>query len=629
MRLLVGLLAIVAILTGSCQSTSVPPTGPTTSSGPTAAATSRPTATPLPSAPVDADQVLYGTAYASTAGVRGGSVVVGLHLSASTLYPYFGADQTDPLSVPEILSATMRSLLRVTSDGHLQPDLAAAPITFDQSVRRDASGSGFTVHVTLRPNLRWSDGQPMTLFDLKYTWMSLAGNAGQGVDTPGWENIDGIDVAADGLSADVHFPTAYPGWLTLLGGNPILPEHYMRTIPFKDWPKASYPLSPDISRAPTIGPFKYVTATADTIVLARNDEWAGPAASCDGVACLDTVTFRIFPNNTQGLIQAFLGGSVDVALHIPPSAYDAIAAVDPSVGRATLVPAWTYEHLDMNEAGLGPGRGHPALRDLTVRTAIEEAIDKRAMWGAVFPGTPDPSDDPCTNATPSTWWRLPDAACPSFDVTAANGALDAAGYTTGADGIRVDPGSKQPLVLQYCAGNDPASERAGAFLVTALQAIGIKVEADYVDLGKVMFAPWSSVAADTKCSLVHGNYDLSEFRYLLTFDLFGDYYYTYESSQIPTAVNGGNGYNWLRFADPVMDAALGALRTTIDPSAQLAAAYRVQQAYVSQVPEIVLWYTQVATGVATRLHGFEANPALATTPGTSDQWNIEDWWVQP
>ena len=39
----------------------------------------------------------------------------------------------------------------------------------------------------------------------------------------------------------------------------------------------------------------------------------------------------------------------------------------------------------------------------------------------------------------------------------------------------------------------------------------------------------------------------------------------------------------------------------------------------------MLWFTQGVAGVATRLHGFEANPALSATPGTSDQWNIEDW----
>ena len=53
-----------------------------------------------------------------------------------------------------------------------------------------------------------------------------------------------------------------------------LPEHYMKTIPVKDAAAKSYPLSADIAKAPTSGPYKYVTASADTVELTRNDNWA-------------------------------------------------------------------------------------------------------------------------------------------------------------------------------------------------------------------------------------------------------------------------------------------------------------------------------------------------------------------
>ncbi len=76
-----------------------------------------------------------------------------------------------------------------------------------------------------------------------------------------------------------------------------------------------------------------------------------------------------------------------------------------------------------------------------VRRAISQAIDRKALWEAVFPDVVFPNNNPCTIRHAGNYWRLPDAECAAFDVAAANRPLDDAGYAIGADGIRVDPGS--------------------------------------------------------------------------------------------------------------------------------------------------------------------------------------------
>ena len=577
-----------------------------------------PTTTPT-STPVDYDALLYRATYDPSAGTPGGKVVIGEWQAATQLDPWY----SNAFVNSEVFASTMRTLLRVSADGHWQPDLAADPITYGTSVAKDGSGSGFTVHVTLKPDLKWSDGQPLTLDDFKYTWQWVNDPAQVGLTPLGFEEIDRIDVAPGGLSADIHFKEAFAGWLGTVGGNTIMPAHYLKTIPIKDAAAKSYPLSPDIAKAPTSGPFKYVTANADTVELARNDQWAGPANACAGRACLDAVTYKYFPNDKEGEIAAFLTGDVDVALSLVQADYDAIKDVDPAIGKALLQPGWLYEHLDMNEAGLGKGKGHPALQDPVLRRAIAQAIDKPALWSTVFPGTPVADDDPCTNATPTNYWRLPDAVCPTFDVTAANGALDAAGYVKGPDGVRVDPKSHLPLVLENCTLSGFRQLEAES-LAKSLDAIGIKLDLDYVDGSTVLFAGWSEVKADTKCNLAHGTYDLAEFAYVLSFDLYGDYYYSYHSEQIPTEANKGNGYNSLRFASPQMDAALDTLGKAIDPASQVQAAYTVQQVYVDQIPEIVLYYRNEARGVGAKLRNFYKNPSTS-----SDMWNIEDWWLAP
>jgi ABC-type transport system substrate-binding protein len=143
-----------------------------------------------------------------------------------------------------------------------------------------------------------------------------------------------------------------------------------------------------------------------------------------------------------------------------------------------------------------------------------------------------------------------------------------------------------------------------------------------VQLSDILFDSWNDTTADSKCSIYRGTYDLALFAWVLTFDLFGNYYYSYHTSQWPD--NGKHdGGNTSRFSNPDMDAALDVLKTKIQTADQIAAVKTVQQVYVDQAAEIPLYYREEARGVSTRLQNFQKNPGTA-----SDVWNSEDWWVQ-
>ena len=162
-----------------------------------------------------------------------------------------------------------------------------------------------------------------------------------------------------------------------------------------------------------MGPFKYSTATADTIELVRDDNWAGPATACGGKACLDGVTYKFF-GDKEGEEAAFLAGEIDVALDLQQADYDAIKGVAADVGKALDAPAWEYEHLDMNEAGLGQGKGHPALQDPIVRKAIEQAIDKKAVLPDRVPGRAVPGQQPVHERHPVELLAAPGREVPGL-----------------------------------------------------------------------------------------------------------------------------------------------------------------------------------------------------------------------
>ena len=179
------------------------------------------------------------------------------------------------------------------------------------------------------------------------------------------------------------------------------------------------------------------------------------------------------------------------------------------------------------------------------------------------------------------------------------------------------------LEFEHCTSNVPARTLSADFLSNSLKQIGIQLNVNIVDSTTVLFALWPDVAADTKCNLAHGNYDTAEYASVLTFDLFGNYYFSYHTDQIPTDENEGDGFNYIRYSDEEMDAALEVLQDAIQPEDAIDAAYTVQEVYVEQLPEVPLYYRASTRGVSTRLHNFHKNPSTS-----SDMWNIEDWWVE-
>ncbi|HET8786782.1 MAG TPA: ABC transporter substrate-binding protein [Candidatus Limnocylindrales bacterium] len=616
-----GLLASTAIVFAACQgATSPSPSAAPASSAPasSAPASSAP-ASESPSGSQDINQILYGANYQPQQGTPGGKVIIGEWQAPNQLNYYF----SNAFANSEVLAMTTRAGLVVSADGHYVLDLFAKPLTFEDSITEDSSGGGFTVHAELKPNEMWSDGQPLTMNDYKFTWQRINDPDQKGAATLGWEEVNKVDVSSDGLSADFHFKEPFAGWLATIGGNPPMPEHYFKDLPAKNDSKA-YPLTADISKVPVSGPFKYQTASADTIELVRNDQYKDGTA-CGGSACLDAITFKSYPDNKDGMIADFKTGAIDLALDLQTADYASIQDVDPSLGKALQAPGWEYEHLDMNQKGAGPGKGNTALQDPVVRKAISQAIDKTAEWNTVFPGTPVPDVPPCQSGVPGQmYFALPQdqATCPTFDVAAANAALDAAGYTKGSDGFRSDKNG-QPLVLEHCTSNTPVRQTSGDFIAKSLEAIGIKMNTSYVDSTKVFFAGWADTSPDTKCALSRGNYDTAEFAYVLSFDMFGDYYYSYYSKQIPTDANKGNGYNWLYLNDPDVDAAIDTLKSALNPADQLQSVYDLQRIIdVEKVYEVALYYRTQVRGVSTRLQNFFQNPGTA-----SDMWNTQDWFV--
>jgi peptide/nickel transport system substrate-binding protein len=615
-RLAIGL-AVSSLIFGACSGASGSPS-PTASSGsgasPTASAGASPTASASSCAPTDINCLLFTTNYDPGPGKTGGTLVLGEWQAASQLNPFYST----AFATVEVMQPVLRGLLTISSDGKYLPDLAAKVPTLDNGgVVMDANGKGFTVNVTLKSGLQWSDGQPLTMNDLKYTWQWANDPKQSGCSScsVGYPDIDRIDVSSDGLTANIHFKDLFAGWLGWLT-SPILPQHYMSKIAVADAAKQSYPDTSAIKNAVFSGPFVITNASPTEVDYDRNPYWHG-GVSTPHAPYLDHLKFEFF-GDANGEIAAFKNGEIDIALDLQQDSYPAISNVDPTVGKAVLTPVWEYEHFDINnDPNHTRGNG---LWDPNVRKAIAMAVNKQAIINADFPGqTLTPA---CSPAPPGLWYRR-DETCPAYDPTQAKQLLQQAGWVPDSSGWVAQNGHEMNLELCTTSGNTTRLTELQQ-LSDMLKAIGVKSTIKTADATHAVFAGWADTTPSTDCSIYRGNYDLADFAYVITGSPYNDYYYTYSSSQWPEK-GDHNGSNDTRFSSTAMDAALTKLATDVDPAAQLKDAQAVQDAYVAGTPEIPLYYRSEATGIGVHVGNWPGYAPSAVGP----TWDVEDWFYQP
>jgi peptide/nickel transport system substrate-binding protein len=575
--------------------------------------------------PSNIDDLLFAEGYAAEKGTPGGSVVIADWQIPEQLNFYYISGFKDT----QVNVAAFDVLWDLGPDFKYIPEQAVSiPTIANGGVRIDAEPTaecpnrrpgyedlpGFEVDLNIKPGLKWSDGETLDLNDMRYTWEWNMDPAQTGLyaGTDGWNIIDRFDVAEDGLSATVHFCTAFTGYYGILG-KPMLPEHYMSQIPVIDAAELSYPVGPGIENAPTSGAFKFASASPSAIELVRNENWVSPYTG--DPAYLDRVVFRFFDGAKDAMIAAFLAGEIDLATDLLQGDYAAIAGVDPSIGTALIKPAWEYEHFDFNQ------QGHPALADPNVRMALAHAIDKTELYETVYPGVPMPEAAPCAPVPPGLYFRTEEGlTCIEYDPELAVQMLDEAGWMdSDGDGIRDKDGEK--LSLLHCHTGAGFRVAAGDYLASKFRDIG--VELINTSAPETVFSGWNEAAPDALCNLTRGNHDTTEFAWVSGFDLFGNTYTVYHSAYIPTEENGGAGANYARLDNPDVDAVLDNLYGATDQAEAIQYAHQLQQLLTEAQSEVVLYYRSNVRGVNPKLANYHQNPSTL-----SDMWNIGDWYLK-
>lgn len=504
----------------------------------------------------------------------GGTLTVGLSYDLDTLNVYATGFLGD------VEAAVVEGLVAPDQQARYQPVLATVvPTTANGGIVLDPDGR---MHVTyhLRAGVRWQDGVPFTAADVRFTWEAVRDPAFLAESKDGSEDIETIDTPND-LTVVVNYRHNNAAFASTLFTFGILPRHLLLGHDLNHDPYNQHPIG--------TGPFTVREfRRGEYVVLDRNPDYWQHDAEGRGLPYLDRIVFRIVPDsNTLGtLIRA---GEIGLAPLIPYMlAKQLLGARGIEIVRG---PSLGWEHLDFSF------KGSPALRDLTVRRAIAQAIDRRILVRAAggFPL-------PIRSVVVPTLTELYDPAVPvlAYDPAQANRLLDDAGYVRGTDGIRSRHGLRLSFGITAQTGQID-DEIAEQIIIAELQAIGIQLSAD------------NKSGISFRQARYRGTYDLLYGRWVTAADpVYSVFYGTH-------GANNGQGY-----ASPTLDEAMRRLETEMHPEQRQLDAASMQAILARDLPTIPLLSTVSVNAKSERLRGYVPNPTNMT-----DFVGVATWWLLP
>ncbi len=540
---------------------------------------------------------------AAPSGGGGGTVTLIIPEEPTTLN-YFGGEAAIIRQVAEATSMT--GLVTINEKGEFVPMLATELPTEENG---GLSADHLTVTWKLKPGLKWSDGEPITSDDIKFTWEVLSNpQSGALVGTAAFDQIVAVDTP-DELTAVLTYSTPYPGYLDQFAYG-LLPRH--ATGDPADMPNWAW------NRKPVgAGPFVVTEwVSGQSITLERN-----PYYFEEGKPYLDRLVYRIVPEPAAQTAMMLQG---EAQVHLWPGEneadYNRLLA---GKAKQVLVPGIWNTAIDFNlsapfDGDPGPTPPHPILGDLRVRQAIAHAIDYETLVHDVLEDTVSPSTNPFAYG-----WYQCDLPNPyPYDVEKAKSLLEEAGWVEGPDGIRVaqgalyaPDGTRLSLELQGYTNFEPI-QRTEEFVVENLKAVGIEARIQNYDFS-IIFGTYE----DQSPRMV-GDFDMLLFDRGFTIEPHGYNKEAYTSTNIPTDENP-IGSNYFRWVNPEVDAALEVAGSNFDLEVRKQAYCKIAEQIHKDVPQIYLYVFQDGYGFAGNLEGY-----TVSTWG-SMAWGAQNWKYKP
>jgi peptide/nickel transport system substrate-binding protein len=326
-----------------------------------------------------------------------------------------------------------------------------------------------TVTFTLDPEAEWSDGEPITSADVKYSLETLGE---EGVLFAGYtSNVTSIETPDD---ETVVIETKRPD-ARIVGGLFIymLPEHVWGEVPIDELTGAYKPELPMVGS----GPFIVTEFERNRILrMERNPNFRGPEPEYDEVQFIKYGT----EDATERALQL---GEIDLVAEVQPTTFERLGEEPEIETLRSASPSYTELAFNLcSEENCPDAEFNPAVQDRTVRQAIAFAVDRERINEISALGTSFVAN----GILPSfykAFYELPEDDYP-FDPELANQMLDDAGWEQNGDDPRTKDGEE--LSFDLYVRSESQSDIQAARLVAEMAAeIGVEFNVQVVSVDKL------------------------------------------------------------------------------------------------------------------------------------------------
>jgi peptide/nickel transport system substrate-binding protein len=594
--LLLLLAVVVALLAAQCGAAPAEEPAP-------AAATPAAEEAPVEAEPVekaateevaeDNSQQVVQESEASQAKAETGITAVTDEPDVSTPRTKFGGeyrdvDTTDAVSFhPYLVSdATSRAYQGLVYSGGL--------ITIDENTLEwepyaaesySVSEDGLTYTFKLRQDMKWSDGQPITAHDYKWTYDQVIDPKNEYPYLSQFDFVTSYE-ALDDYTIQMKIDELYCPALGQIDFVTPLPKHIWEKLDWSDPEK-----NPEINH-PTVvsGPYKLAEWKRDQFALFETNEnyWYHGRPNFDGYS------IEIVPDQDIAY-EKMKKGETDTGLITPENLEEAKQLDNVTVYEWWPAAAtWTYIGLNMRE-------GFPT-HDVNLRHALNYAIDKDLLTEEVYQGN---AKRMCSVYPETSWVYNPDVPCYDYDTDKAIAEFAEAGYTLKDDKMVDEKGEPLKLKLIY-AHPSQTGELIAVAVQDYLAEIGIELEIQPLEWASFLEAK-NAEESDWDMFIAAWNSTIEPHAMFLIWseegipDLNGVAYINKDVEKLFGEAGGGAG--------------------TCDLDFRKQKYQEIQKIIAEDSPYIFLYYRKSWSGQNNRIMGIE--PTLL---GIS--WNQEDWYME-
>lgn len=413
------------------------------------------------------------------APTRGGEVVASLRSEPGNYNRYFEA--TAPADLVSLLThARLVRVNRVTDN--LEPALAES---------WTASPDGLTYTLTLRRDVRFSDGAPFTSADVLFSF--------EAAYLPESTIRSGLLVGGRPLQATsgdphtvvVRFPERFAPGLRLLDILPILPRHKLQSALDEGTIGRAWTPSQPLTAIAGLGPFVLTEhLSGQRMVFTRNPHYWRRAGDTP-LPYVDKLTVEIVPSQETEALR-LESGAIDLMSNadIRPEDHARFRRLSEQ-GRLRLIDGGIGLDPNVLWFNLTPRRKDPKpwLRTKEFRQALSHAADRTAIANTVYLGAAVPVYGPITPRN-TTWYS---EAAPNYphDPAKARQLLAAAGLVDrNGDGMLEDSAGAAARFSILVFPSATIRERTVTMLQEQFRRVGVGVDVVGVDMGS-MIARWS------------------------------------------------------------------------------------------------------------------------------------------